>query len=133
MDRRSRRRRRLAFVLLSLFILVAIGLAVAASTPEGRAVGNVLEYKLRKAWWAQVGVPAIDPMHLGSLSGVVLDEQGKPLAEAVVVVSTVRGEVFQARSDAPGPVSHRGRCRRAATCPWPARGGMRRSTAAPCG
>ena len=102
MDRRSSRRRRLAFVLLGLFLLVAIGLAVAASTPEGRAVGNVLEYKLRKAWWAQVGVPAIDPMHLGSLSGVVLDEQGKPLAEAVVLISTVRGEVFQARSDAQG-------------------------------
>lgn len=100
--RRTSRRRRLALALVALLALFGLGLAFAASTPEGQALGSVAGYQLRKAWWSRVGAPAVDPAQLGSLSGVVRDSAGDPLEGAVVLVSTVRGELFQARSDAEG-------------------------------
>lgn len=99
---RSSRRRRLGIALLVALALIGAGLAIAASTPEGRALRNVAGYQLRKAWWARVGAPELDPDRLGSLSGVVVNHQGKPIADAEVLVATVRGEKFQARSDANG-------------------------------
>jgi dipeptidyl aminopeptidase/acylaminoacyl peptidase len=62
----------------------------------------VAEYRLRLAWWSLVGGPEYDPAHSGGLSGVIRDADGQPLADAIALVATVRGQVYQARSDGRG-------------------------------
>jgi hypothetical protein len=87
---------------LSAFLLVCLGLILVSRTPKGNALLNVAEYRLRVVWWSVVGGPEYDPGQSGGLSGAVWDENGEPLAGAVVLVATLRGQVYQARSGKQG-------------------------------
>ncbi len=61
---------------------------------------NVVEYQVRKTF-----PPVLiyrDSPPPGSLAGVIRDAAGNPLPGAVALVSTVRGQVYQSRSDAQG-------------------------------
>ena len=96
---RSNRIVRLALIALAL---IAVGLFWAARTPNGAAAVNVIEYRVRAWWWSLTGQPSYDPTRSGSFSGVIRTADGQPLAGAVALVATVRGEVYQAHSDAAG-------------------------------
>jgi dipeptidyl aminopeptidase/acylaminoacyl peptidase len=87
---------------LSALLMICLGLVLISRTPKGGALLNVAEYRLRVAWWSLVGGPKYDPDQTGGLSGVVWDDNGEPLADAVVLVATLRGQVYQARSDKRG-------------------------------
>ena len=88
---------------IALFILLAAGLGLLAAyrTPVGRAVSNVVEYRLRVAWRRWSGREA-DASVGGAIAGLVRDGTGQPLAGATVLVSTVTGVVYEAQSDALG-------------------------------
>jgi hypothetical protein len=92
------------FLVLALLIATALlaALLLASRTPEGRAAANVVDYKLRSFWWSLAGQPQFDPAETGSIVGTIRDAAGEPIEDAIALVSTVRGEVFQARSDARG-------------------------------
>lgn len=92
-------RRRWRLILLTIVSALALGLLVAARTPQGTAVVNIVDYRLRLAWWSLTGGPHYDPSRTGSLSGTIHDDHGAPLADAIALVSSVRGEVYQARTD----------------------------------
>ncbi len=89
----------LGFGLLCLIVIAALW---AVRTPAGAALFNVIEYRVRAWWWSVMGQPSYDPARTGSLAGVIRTEAGEPLANAVALVATVRGEVFEAHSDADG-------------------------------
>ncbi len=96
----TRRTRRLRpGLVLGGLLLACLALALLTRTPEGRALWNVAEYRLRLAWWSLAAGPEYDPTRTGGLSGWVRDTDGEPVADAIVLVATVRGEVYQARSD----------------------------------
>ncbi len=92
-------RRRWRRILLVIVLVLAVGLLVAARTPQGTALLNIADYRLRLVWWSLTGGPQFDPARTGSLSGTIRDETGAPLADAMALVSSVRGEVYQARSN----------------------------------
>lgn len=94
-----RRWRRILLVVVSVLVL---GLILAARTPQGTALLNIADYRLRVVWWSLTGGPSYDPDRTGSLSGTIQDETGAPLADAMALVSSVRGEVYQARTDDQG-------------------------------
>ena len=87
---------------LILLLFLAVGLLVASRTPTGQAALNVVEYRVRAWWWSLTGQPSYDPTRSGSFSGTIRTAAGQPLADAVALVASVRGEVYQARSDAAG-------------------------------
>lgn len=95
-------RRRWRLILLVIVSALALGLLVAARTPQGTALVNIVDYRLRLVWWSLTGGPTYDPSRTGSLAGTVRDAAGAPLADAVALVSSVRGEVYQARTDDEG-------------------------------
>ena len=86
-------------VALLLLIGAAVGLPLARRTPAGRAAFNVAEYRLRTLWSGWFGERETGETSGGALSGVVRDEAGRPLANALVLVASVQGEVHQAQSD----------------------------------
>lgn len=92
----KRRRWALLAALLALCAL-AIGVSLWLRTPVGRAAANVVEYRARVLWLRWFGAPS--PGGAGGLSGVVRDAAGKPLPNALVLVSTVQGVVYATRSD----------------------------------
>ena len=83
-------------------MLMALGLFVAGRSQAGSAFLNVAEYRLRVVWWSLAGEPTYDPARTGGLSGVIQDQDGQPVQGAVALVASVRGEVYQARSDRHG-------------------------------
>ncbi len=95
-------RRRWRLILLVIVSVLALGLLVAVRTPQGTALVNIIDYRLRLVWWSLTGGPTYDPSRTGSLAGTVRDAAGAPLADAVALVSSVRGEVYQARTDDEG-------------------------------
>jgi hypothetical protein len=96
------KRRRWMRLGLGLLLLLVLGLLAASRTPTGAAVVNVVEYRLRAWWWSLTGQPSYDPTRTGSFSGTIRTADGEPLPNAVALVSSVRGEVYQARSDVAG-------------------------------
>jgi hypothetical protein len=98
-DPRPTRRRRWLVFALGALALMGLALILFARTPAGSALLNVTEYRLRLAWWSLVGGPEYDPARTGGLSGAITDSGGQPLADAIALVATVRGRVYQARSD----------------------------------
>lgn len=84
----------LALALLASLLLAGCGALDAAT------VSNVAEYQIRKAFPPLLVYRT--PPAPASLSGMVRDEAGQPIAGAVVLVSTVRGEDVYTRSDAQG-------------------------------
>ena len=88
---------RASFILLALLIILT---TLTACSPDTQALRNVLEFQVRKAF-----PPVLiyrDPPAPGSLAGVIRDSAGNPLPGAIALVSTVRGQVYQSRSDAQG-------------------------------
>ncbi len=87
-------------ITLLVALLACAVLATACGAVDAQTVRNVAEYQIRKA------LPPVlvyrEPPAPARLSGVVRDEAGQPVANAVVLVSTVRGEAVHARSDAEG-------------------------------
>lgn len=86
---------------MALALLLTCVAALAGCTAaDGQALRNVVEYQLRKA------LPPLliynPPPTPASLAGAVRDETGQPIPEAVVLVSTVRGQAVHTRSDAQG-------------------------------
>jgi len=104
MDTIPKPTRRRCWLLIALGTLALIGLALIlfAHTSPGGALLNVAEYRLRLAWWSLSGGPEYDPARTGGLSGVIHAADGRPLADAIVLVASVRGQVYQARSDERG-------------------------------
>jgi len=88
--------------LLAVAILLiggALGTRFALRTPGGRAAFNVAEYRVRTLWTRWFGEREVDEAAGGAIGGVVQDEAGQPLVEALVSVATVKGRVCQAHSD----------------------------------
>ncbi len=96
------KRRRIARLGLGILLLLTLGLLAASRTQTGAAALNVVEYRVRAWWWSQTGRPSYDPTRTGSFSGAIRTANGQPLAGGVALVASVRGEVYQARSDAAG-------------------------------
>ena len=68
--------------------------------PTTRAAYNIAEYRVRRWWWDRVGAP--QAVGEGSLSGWVQDTDGRPVPDALVLVSTATGETFTTHSDQNG-------------------------------
>ncbi|NOX60943.1 MAG: prolyl oligopeptidase family serine peptidase [Chloroflexi bacterium] len=87
---------------LSAFLLLLILLAPVwvPRIERTRPLYNIAEYKVRRWWWDHVATP--ESIGQGALSGWVTDTEGRPVADALVLVSTVKGETFTARSDEKG-------------------------------
>jgi len=96
--------KRCRWLLIALGTVVLIGLALVllTHTSPGGALLNVAGYRLRLAWWSLSGGPEYDPSQTGGLSGVIRNTDGKPLADAIALVASVRGQVYQTRSDERG-------------------------------
>jgi len=102
----KRRRRALLAVILSLCLLGAVvGVLLWLRTPVGRAAGNVVHYRARVLWLRWFGSAAqgtggdARSAAGGAIGGVVRDSAGDPLADALVLVSTVQGVVYSTTSD----------------------------------
>jgi dipeptidyl aminopeptidase/acylaminoacyl peptidase len=76
-----------------------LGVQAYLRTPTGRAAFNVVEYRARTTWIRWFGEREVDESAAGAIGGLVHDEAGQPLADAVVLVATVKGIVYQAQSD----------------------------------
>ncbi len=83
-----------------LMLFVCAVLLAGCGAVDAQTVRNVAEYQVRKA------LPPVlvyrEPPAPASLSGVVRDQAGQPIVDAIVLVSTVRGEAVHTRSDANG-------------------------------
>ena len=107
---RKRKRRRWALIALVLLLAGAVlGVRAALRTPAGRAAANVMEYRARALWGRWFGSTTDSPAGMGAISGVTLsraggasDETGQPLPGTRVLVSSVKGVVYQAASDERG-------------------------------
>ena len=85
---------------LLLTLAACAAILSACGAVDARTMSNVAGYQVRKRFppllvYRQPPAPA-------SLSGTVVDEDGQPIAGAVVLVSTVRGDEVHTRSDAGG-------------------------------
>jgi hypothetical protein len=86
--------------LLALALLAGVLLLAGCGAVDAQTVRNVAEYQIRKTFPPLLVYRT--PPAPASISGVVLDEAGQPIADAVVLVSTVRGEAVHTRSDGAG-------------------------------
>jgi dipeptidyl aminopeptidase/acylaminoacyl peptidase len=100
---RKSKRRRWALVALALLLAGAtLGVRLALRTPAGRVAANVVEYRARVLWGQWFGNGDSRSTGRGAISGVTRDSEGQPLADTLVLVSTVKGVVYQATSDEQG-------------------------------
>jgi len=83
---------------LCLLIGAAIGMPLALRTPTGRAAFNVAEYRLRTFWDRWFGTPSDRELLTGAISGVVRGADGEPLPDTLVLLSSIHGESYYARS-----------------------------------
>lgn len=85
---------------LLLTLLACTALLAGCGAVDAQTVRNVAEYQIRKTF------PPIlvyrTPPAPASIGGVVRSADGQPIAGAVVLVSTVRGEEIHTRSDESG-------------------------------
>jgi len=89
-------------VLLLLALVVLSLLATACSQQQVQAVYNVLDFRWRRLQIRWFGLPTPGLGQRGVIRGRVYDADGHPLADAVVLVATATGEVYDARSDKVG-------------------------------
>jgi len=82
-----------------LLLGITLGVRWTRHTPAGRAAFNIAEYRLRRLRSTWFGEREGGEASGGAIGGVVRDENGQPLAEAVVLVATTEGVVHQAWSD----------------------------------
>lgn len=96
----TKKKRRCWALVIVLFLVLAagIGLLLASRTPVGRAVSNVVAYRLRTTWSRWFGDRS-QQAQAGAIAGVIRDDSDRPLAGAIAVVSTLQGIVYQAQSD----------------------------------
>lgn len=85
-----------------LFVILFSGGAWLLGTdhPTVWPVRNLLQYYLARQWWNVVGPPPVGEP--GTLRGLVRDEQGRPIAQAWILVSRWDGTTYHTRSDAEG-------------------------------
>lgn len=97
----NRRWRRLkpAFA-FTLVLVLAAGWLLTTDNSSVWPVRNTLHYHGLKWWWSQVGMP--EPGSQGSLTGVISDQQGRPLAGAWVLAARWDGTAYTGRSDETG-------------------------------
>jgi hypothetical protein len=85
---------------LLLALMACAAILSGCGAVDAQTVRNVADYQIRKA------LPPVliyrEPPAPASLRGVVRDEAGQPIPDAVVLVSIVRGEEVHTRSDAAG-------------------------------
>lgn len=94
---RRARLTRLALLLALLLALIAVSAPLwALLHPTTRAIYNVAEYRGRRWWWDAFGAP--QEAGQGTLSGWVVDAEGKPVAGALVLVAGAAGHTFSART-----------------------------------
>ncbi|MCS6844684.1 MAG: carboxypeptidase regulatory-like domain-containing protein [Caldilineales bacterium] len=82
-----------------LLLMVAVALS-GCRTADPEALSNVLGYRLRRAFPPLLLFSTPSPT--ATLTGHVWDEAGRPVADAVALVATVRGQVISTRTDAAG-------------------------------
>lgn len=63
-------------------------------------VRNTIEYYVTRSWWNLSGEP--EQIHRGSIEGRIGDQTGKPIAQAVVLVSEWDGTVHSSRTNLQG-------------------------------
>ena len=61
---------------------------------------NTVEYHVVRSWWNLVGEP--QRSHTGSIAGRITDRMGRPIAQAVVVVSEWDGNIHKGFTDEQG-------------------------------
>ncbi len=83
-----------------LALLASVILLAGCGAVDAQTVRNVAEYQIRKTFPPLLVYRT--PPAPASLSGVVRDQAGQPVPDAVVLVSTVRGEEVHTRSDEAG-------------------------------
>ena len=106
----NHKRKRWLWALIVALVLLAgatLGVRVALRTPGGRAAANVVEYRARVLWGRWFGGREDMVTETGAISGVTRaagapERAGRPLPGTLVLVSTVRGVVYQATSDEQG-------------------------------
>ncbi len=89
----------MTIVVLVLLLLVTVPLW-APLHPTSRALYNLGEYRARRWWWDQVGMP--EHIGSGSISGWVTDTEDRPVMEATILVSTTTGETYYTQTDVQG-------------------------------
>lgn len=88
----------MGFVLL----LAVATTVVSACSVAPEAIRNVVEYQVRRAFPPLIVYPEGSTPAAGSLSGTVRDRAGRPIASAVALVSSVRGQAYHAATDEMG-------------------------------
>ncbi len=96
----SKIRKTFLFLLAILALTVLLAPAWMPLHPSTRAAYNIAEYRARRWWWDQMGAP--QAVGEGSLSGWVEDTDGRPVPDALVLVSTATGDTFTGRADQDG-------------------------------
>jgi hypothetical protein len=101
-NRKSKRRRWALIAVVLLLAGATLGVRLALRTSTGRAAANVVEYRARVLWEQWFGAREGRATGTGAIGGVTRSENGQPLPDTLVLVSTVKGVVYQATSDERG-------------------------------
>lgn len=91
-----------SIIIISLFMLAGLCLLWLSysDNPAIWSVRNTLQYYALSGWWSLVGRPEIgDP---GTLAGQIMDDQGRPVQGAWVLLSRWDGTTYTTRSNAEG-------------------------------
>jgi len=97
----GRARRRLAWILLALGLLLLVALVWFgySADPEITALRNIVHYRVVKG----LGGPRLRSGESpGAIAGTVRDAEGEPVPGALVLVSSPLGDTYTATSDAAG-------------------------------
>ncbi|RME75356.1 MAG: hypothetical protein D6784_08095 [Chloroflexi bacterium] len=95
-------KRRWAIITAAL-LLVGLGWLATTDHPSIWPARNVLLYRGLRWWWGLAGEPAVAGR--GTLTGQVLDPQGRPIAGAWLAVSEWNAALHAGRTDAQGQVT----------------------------
>ena len=90
---------RYRFLLLALILVLALVWLAARSLPPGLdapTLFNLIEYQAIR----HLNLGHADSTHTGAVFGTVWDTTGNPVADAVVIVSTARGQATWGWTDA---------------------------------
>ena len=85
-----------------MLLLTVVAVATTACSVKPEAIRNVVEYQVRRTFPPLIVVPEGNAPPTGSLSGTVREATGQPIAGAVALVSSVRGQAYHARTDEMG-------------------------------
>jgi acetyl esterase/lipase len=85
---------------IGVVIIIVLGWLLTSDSDRIWPTRNFLQYQLLSRWWQIVGEPQTGPS--GVLSGVLRDEQGRPIEAAWVLVSRWDGTTYRARTTTDG-------------------------------